>query len=559
MPAKTKPSGDVTRAELRRRQRQSQRDKKQSATQVANTVVANRRKKNRPMAGPSVVRTGAALTSMATLRASLMSNETQGMLLCRQMALPAEQMPVRLPTMNMARTAVGKFLYNHKVYATGNITSASPYDTAAQQGFTADTETANLMFAVYGQLARTMVSGPYFDEAGTYQILFGKGVQNYTDPGWSGGSVGESYTVNTMLPIVALDLTAGSAFLGLKRMPIGESNGKSFFFATAGCRLKTATYFSLPGAGRITLYRHTDYNEIVTVTTADWGSASNTAGQPVLIIPENGHYAIELSYYKCEAASPAWMAAPPVMAFDLVKDTADVRWGWHMHQMMDLNPVDFTGADSTIGERARRTGCAVLISNVGNAYNKQGETVAGRVQNTKFSDITPELLSTTQEMYTGLAAKGAYTYMDFTEEDEVFEDVVKFSNRGGTSPNVTVIGMCYKLDRTSPVHVITFQGVYPRNSYFARVHLSVEWFSASQRYPMASPYLDPIHLAEARRINNSTSYFYENPIHMEDIMRFIRKGWSLVRSRAGPISRGIATAFPETAPIALPLGRLLQS
>lgn len=549
MPAKQNIA-EVSKAELRRRKRQSQRDKKKNGP--PSTVAGNRRKKA-PPAVQKVQRPGTTMMSMQTLRNALMANETQGMLLCRQMALPAEQMPVRLPTMNMARTAVGKFVYNHKVYATGNVgTTVATYDTACCQGFTADTETANLLFVIYGQLARSMISGPYYQEEGTYRMLFGKSAQQHFDSGWGYGTVGMTYNVNTLLPHVALNWTVGTPFLGLKRTPVGESNGKAYFFATAGCRIQTNELFRIPGPGLLNLWRHTDLNEFSITANYQFTAASNAAATTVFTIPENGHYAIELAYYSCESLD-SYKGGRPYMAFDITKSNSDCNWGWHMHQMLDLNPTDFPAADTSIGERCRRTGCAVLISNVGNAYNKQGETVAGRIQDTRFADITPTLLGTTQEMYTGLAAKGAYTYMDFTEEDEAFEDVTR--NVGSAASATTA----YKLDRTSPVHVISFQGVYPRNAYFARVHFSVEWFSASQRYPMASPYLDPIHLAEARRINNSTSYFYENPIHIEDIMRFIRKGWALARSHAVPISRGIAAAFPEAAPVALPLGRLLQS
>lgn len=473
--------------------------------------------------------------------------EPPGMALCRQMALPGEQKPpIRLPTQSMEKTAVAAFIYNERVSFPGTMpTSAAPYDTSALQGFTAQVEIADFAILLYGQPGRTYICGPIVGEEGTYNFTFSPGVNAYRLVG--GNLANTSYEANEFLPLSSLTLASGTPFLGPKITPVGISQGRRFQFMTAGVQLKIAQGHSAPSAYTFTVFLHSDANSHDRLAVVTVPSAA-PVDHVLFTVPENGYYAFQINSW-----TPTDTLKDLVIAWKAVKSNANVQYGWHINVLRDVHGAEYSNADAGIGEHMRRTGCALLTTNTSNIYNKQGECVAARVPNSRFAEYRPELLATAVEPYYGLAGKGSYTYMDFTTADEEFRDVTQ------RSANTSQWELTYSLDDVALVHMVTMQGIYTRTTLQLKLHMSVEWRNTTQRYVLAAPAGSPLDLLEARRINNSTDYFYENPIHIQDVMRWIRKGWSTARRYAIPISRGVAAAFPETAGIALPLGRALAT
>lgn len=533
---KSSKNSSLPPAEAARRKQQSQRDK-------AAAMAGSGGKRN--TAQPQRQKRPPQNTSDLARRFPVQKGDSGGMLFCRQMALPGEQKPpIRLPTQSMEKTAVASFIYNSRVPFTGNYTyTPTNYDGAALQdgSMSVGVSLVDYMMVVYGQPGLQYIHGPFLNEEGVYETHFNNGMNSYT---FQNGNAGQGQIdINTFLPIAGLRCVSGTPYFGLRMCPAGHAAGNKYVFLTAGLKLAIAYGTSAPYAFSLKIHEYQDFGQVVNITQIDVpGNAP--ADTVIWTVPLNGFYAIELAQFLTQGG------ANITLAFKFVKENSTVHVSWHMAMLNDLNPTDNPSADPQIGEHMRRTGAAVLITNVSNAFNKQGEVIAARLPNGRFSEYTLAAAGSASEMYTGLAAKGCYTYMDFTVADEEFRD---YTNRDLTGAwNST-----FFLDQSELVHVITFQGLYAATTLLARMHMSTEWRNTTQRYSIAPPMGSNFDLLEARRINNSTDYFYENPIHIEDVMRWIRKGWDLTRRYAIPVSRGVAAAFPETAPVALPLGRML--
>lgn len=523
---KAKPP--VSKAELAKREAQSKRDKAAHAAKL--TTPAPRARARRQMT---------AVTSMG----SKFRGDTAGMLLCRQMALPGEvHPPIRLPTQGSDRTAIAVFENAERYNVTALMGNASPYDTPALQGFKITAESADYALMLYGQPSRTYIHGPFLDEEGTYAVNF-PASNSYV---YTGGTNGADRDVNDFLPIMGITHDSGTPFYGLRRLPMGVgSSGRRYLFMTAGTTLCLAQGHMHPSPYTIEVYEFVDTNQESRVYQYQVPSNA-TVDAVIFAAPTNGYYA-----FKILSFVPSDTVRDLTICYKVKKVNTNTRISWHMACVKDLNPTDYDQADPTIGEHMRRTGCAVLISNVANPYKKQGESICARMPNARFSEYTPSAVGAAIEPYFGSAESGAYTYMDFTFEDEAFRDCTERTANGWFAS--------YDLRGTNRVHVVTLQGLYSQTTLAVKLHISVEWLNTTQRYGNAAPSLSYFDLLEARRINNSTDYFYENPIHIEDIMRWIRKGWGLARQYATPIATGVSAAFPSAAPIAMPLGRLLQA
>lgn len=529
----------VSKAEERRRRRQSQRDKAAAAQSAKKWV-----QKPQVVTGPPRRK---HMNPKAMLTTAV-QGESAGMMLCRQMALPDEvHPPIRLPTQSMTKVAIATFHYPERYTVIETPSAQTSYDVAALMGYSATVgptgAVSDYACIIYGQPSRTYIHGPFTGEEGKYQLMF-PGGDLYTIDG--SNTADRSYEANEPLPIMGAKLISGSPFLGLKQLPVGKAEGRSFLFITAGVRLVIAEGHNAPSAYTMTVSEYTDNNILLKRSIIDVANAA-TPDTTLWTCPENGYYTFTVNSF-----TPAQNLKDLIVCYNLEKTNNVVQIGWHMNALKDLCPADFTQADPAIGEAMRRTGCAVLISNVANEFRKQGEVIAARMPNGTFTKYNPKDLAACSELYTGQATKGSYTYMDFTVEDEAFRDCTERLSSGLWTTH-------YDLTQVNLVHVISFQGIYAYSTLLPRVHMSVEWMNTAQRYAIAAPAYSNADLIEARRINNSTDYFYENPVHIEDIMRWLKKGWSVARRYAGPISRGIATAFPETAPIVLPIGRYMQS
>lgn len=222
---------------------------------------------------------------------------------------------------------------------------------------------------------------------------------------------------------------------------------------------------------------------------------------------------------------------------------------YELHYMPELSQA------SAIGNNARRTASTLLVTNTSAPLVAQGDVIATRLHVTfpGFDDWQnlPERISSAKQKYGGKAAKGCYTYMELSSKEEQFAD---FVNQWGapivrpeTMNMVNVITISNANRQTSP------------NTYMVISDMVIEFRSESQLYATAVSSMPYLELIEARRINNMTDWFYENPLHWKDIMEYINRAWKWTRSHSTALGVAASAVFPEAAPMILPVARALQS
>lgn len=508
-----------------------------------------RQQKPRPQGGQNPVRNSrAARRAFRNVRMEYRSVQTEGavgregMMLSKFMALPSTRPSLRLPTQDMSLTAVAAFRYTDGVTVDPNL--ASP-------GFSP----GGMTFIMYGQPALTYMNGPIRVTADTTYVLRYGADDSLTFQ--TDSSVPTLTTTTDMFPDVWLPVSSLAHQTGDEHMgaivSIGRASNVSYIFMSKGQKILLGDSISAAGSGANVDLQFYFFNgpSIDPSLTAEYGvNAGTTAGTVLLEAPRDGHYAVKITRVKVIGTSSGGTGQGPVLRLHLF--SAQNTGVWDLHRVADA--VGPTG-DKFIGQRVRRTGFSLLVTNTTNMITKQGNVVAGRMRHETVNNVTESALSALADRYTGTAAKGCYSYMDFTPEAERFVDAVEGTN--GQS-------FVYDLSRTDMIHVVRFDGLTlgatdAKPSLLVTCDIAVEFVTDSQRYERTVSPFSALALIEARRINNSTSYFYENPLHPSDIVRYLARAWSALRGQSANIARGVSAAYPAIAPVAMPLGQLLQT
>lgn len=467
----------------------------------------------------------------------------EGMLLCRHMAIPSTRPSLRLPTPDMSQTAVAAFRYTDSVTVSPDLIPS---------GF----EKGGMTFVMYGQPALTYMNGPILVSANTsYVLRFGAddALTYASDAIVPTVTASFNADMDLWLPVSSLAHLYGDEHKGAV-VSVGRANGINFFFMTKGEKIVLSLAVpTIAGSNNGYDLQFFFFNgpNIDNSLAGEYGvTSATTVGTVLFEAPRDGHYAIKLTRVGVVGTSSGGTGQGPLIGLNLF--TAAGSGVWDLHRTPDA--CGPTG-DKFIGQRVRRTAFSLLVTNTTNMITKQGNVVAGRMRAETANNITEAALSAVADRYTGPAAKGAYSYMDFTREAEEFVDAVEGTN--GQS-------FVYDLTRSDLIHVIRFDGLAlspteVKPSLLVTCDIALEFVTDSQRYERTVSPHSNLALIEARRINNSTSYFYENPLHPEDIMRYLAKAWSALRSQSTNIARGVSAAYPQVAPVAMPLGRLLQT
>lgn len=146
-------------------------------------------------------------------------------------------------------------------------------------------------------------------------------------------------------------------------------------------------------------------------------------------------------------------------------------------------------------------------------------------------------LQSADERYTDNANKGLYTYMEFTEDCEKFE--ARVNNSG--------YPLCHF--PTNMVHLVTVKNpTQSTNDYAIATDCVMEFTTQSQLFTKAVPVCMSHELEEARRISSMTAWFYENPVHWDDISRYITAAWRWASRNTGLIENAAVAAFPQYSP-----------
>lgn len=473
---------------------------------------------------------------------------SEGALLAKQMALPEGSLtPFRLPTADMPRTAV------LKSSVTFNVNTPTAEFTNIPQA-----DQTTLMTVVLGRPGCSLMYGPTKPSVtATANAMY----RTFTFMNNTGGTQHGGFDAFTYLAkssTISLPFRPLKDVAGAEKFPLANSRGYTYFWFDHGCSLMlNANAASLKFSIQFTWFRYLGPGEDDAIAGNFTLNANDTAVNGATSNPTlgSGWYRLVFEFTNPSATeditgSDNRTLIPSIIFGDGSGGGADLNVGVFRFSCPDVTQ------DATIGGKCRRTACSVLMTNSSSEINQQGTVVAGRAL---FDDIGRETTGTTFSVsdvaklankYTGKAHKGCFTYMDFDQGCEVFEQACN-----------ELLHPTLQLDPILYMHVILITNpasfTLP-NSYIVTVQTHYEFLTDSMKYPTTVPTAQYQSLIEARRINNATEYFYENPLHPGDIWRFIRNSFNAMRRVAVPIGLAASTLFPEAGGAIMPIAHALQ-
>lgn len=269
---------------------------------------------------------------------------------------------------------------------------------------------------------------------------------------------------------------------------------------------------------------------------------SGVLAAQLFTIPRTGWYAVKLEEVKLDTG-----------VFGSVM--LNLQWRSALNKPFWRMAAEASAGKALYGVNCRRTAASLLVSNRTNLLKAQGDVLAARTDMLFPGMDGWKNLQTTLEnapmKFTGNARNGCYTYMEFDSADEIFRDYV--DPHGFPLVQLT----------DTMMNVITIQNSAVSSTEinnFAVIYDSVlEFKSQTQLFPIAVSSLDPIELINARRINNMTTYFYENDVHWDQIKDYISKMWKWTRSHSAAIGGALSLLAPEMAPVIRPIAMALQT
>lgn len=457
---------------------------------------------------------------------------SQGAALARQMALPSEYVEFsRIPTVDMPSTAVLRSVETSSIAVKSDL-------TVVLYGQGGRMATVSPLPYAYAKDGDTITTAYFLTKAGaraTGQPLIpdaADGIMTYEGTEWFRP---EGFTPETL----PTNTTIGGTLR--TQRPIAMSEGKAFIWIDVGERITLASQITPVAAStlpfvnplRVTFYRWLGPQEPHRLAaTTEFTSTAD------IDLDVAGYYTWSYTFVEKVAAT-----GQPSITVAIKAKT------------MSLNRTAFLTAstlgEASVGDTARRTAASLLLTNNTAELKKGGNIVAARVlpNDDGVSDNTIDP-GKKADKFVGAGAKGCYTYMDFDSDAEAFSQA--FNNSGYPT--------CV-LDTNSYIHIIKVSppmefGEY--QSYQLTVTGLFEFRTDSMLFQRSVPMMSHDALIEARRVNNATMYFYENPLHMADIWRYIKGAFNGMRRIAVPIGTAISTFNPELAPIAMPLAQALQ-
>lgn len=180
-------------------------------------------------------------------------------------------------------------------------------------------------------------------------------------------------------------------------------------------------------------------------------------------------------------------------------------------------------------ERCRVTAASMLISNVTAEIAKSGEVFGIRSVGTEgfFTELNVETITAlsgqASTAFTGSLSKGAYTFLEPDQEMLEFNDHATVY-LGKVYPFARLAELCF-------THVIVGQWSLDNNmgtpSFVTRHDIHLEFISNSQ---LSKPNLTAAHQLDFENASIALAagdFFFENPSHLEEIWKWIRRAGTL--------------------------------
>jgi len=444
------------------------------------------------------------------------------------LALPAEYPNVRMPTIDMPRTATMTLRDIQSVNSVNATTVAANWNAG------------DVVFALYGQpyrqylVTRTKVSSNY-----SMQFVGDGSVSSSWDPwGGDGFVAGTSVEVNAFCPFAYGSGTNG--YFHGKMLPVGVSNGLSYVLMNAFDTMTLSSTYSGSGTGELDLSIH-NYIGMGSgpgfVTRASINVTGGVAWSYVFTASSNGYYAFRVIGLHTQTIP---LGTYPITATLNISSLASVTTGWANVYSPDFSNIADDGGDPTIVEEARVNASALLVSNTSSMLNMQGVVIAARFREALPFALTPGVLGKLAEKYTGKAALGVYTFKEFSFQAEEF-----------TTSYVTRTGLRgFNLDYDDYIHLIQISNptyATQSNAYDVVLDTTIEYKTDSARYQKGvSTYPHHALLSARKMINERPEWFYENPIHVAKVYQFLKNG--LIKAgrmavRAAPYAATAASAL----------------
>lgn len=505
---------------------------------------------------PQLPRPQAVVKAMQVVKRNVDSKG--GRYVTKMMMLPGESQPVRLPTTDMPQVAL---VQTRQIRNYDEVTGPFPiFGNNSYVGF------------VYGLPSLTHMDGPYLLSQDTWSaIYFEKAGQDTTEFRLKGLKT-ESWTLR--LPAFEQTLIDRQEYDFDKWWPIAtvehgpktwqpnrpllRVGGVDYVFLNVGEHLYVGGSYMdsdlsgspISGALQLGVYCILDRErpETLLFTHDITIGPSDPPGQiPVgrINIDVTGWFAIKAQGVTIPNGQ---LGAEITLNFTILHKANEPLY--KLHYIPEIQST------MTIANDCRRTALSLLVSNRSNQFIAQGSVVAGRLPmcfpGTPEGDAAWVNLASAKQAFSGNAQKGCYTYCEFDHHDEEFQDFVNpFGNP-----------ICYWTQ--GMVNLITINnrangGTSSNNMYTTVCDSVIEFRSQSQLFPAAVSTLGHDELIEARRINNMTTYFYENPLHWADIQKYIGKMWNWTRAHSTGIGSALSLVYPEAAPAIMPVARFLQT
>jgi hypothetical protein len=446
-----------------------------------------------------------------------------------------EHSAIRFPTTDAPRTSV-MVAKDQLTVTTANVTPLN-------------WNTGDLLLAVYGQPARLFCAYTSLPSGGSSICSFGTGTGTWIlEPAAVVGTI----EPNVYWPLVGCSPNTGVCPHG-RSHPIGSSQTVPFIFLNVNDNISilsnTYTSSTLAGKASFQIYNWVDGEsepQFYAQVDVTLGATSFTG--VLLTATVAAHYCVKFTGFFLTGGSIT--SANTGITVSIGYGAAA---GWMIKGMGDID-INNSG-DYNLAVNCRRNGFSLLATNTTSILNRQGTVVAARVKDFDFTTMTPSVLSRTGEKYTGDAAKGVYTFLEYTSEAEKFDNSV-------TAANLPV----YSLDTQDYYHFIQLScpsvSTAP-NTYTVTLATNLEFKTEVARYSKDVSYHQFNLLLEARGLVNSTpDWFFENPDHMRRIYNIAKKAFSsavrIAPLIAQPAAKIASTVHPAGAPAYAALARLMS-
>lgn len=503
------------------------------APQQAGLSRGQRRRRNRQRARE----VGALAEGYRIARANVRAEQVQGpkaaMDLLHMLSLPHDVDPIRLPTRDMPKTEV------LRLRQPDTLREAVEFLPSAKS-----------FIAVYGHPSLSWAKRVYSPKPLQISLLTGSGTNGWR---FSFRDVNQGNPRDFYVPMPvnrAIQTVEGVS----KSIPIMVSGTKKYFYVPANSNVQFTTKVNTnAGAADCTAavnfclehYRGLSYSCTSDVETVTPTSASIVTTWTSIY---EGWYSAVFTGVNFFGDGPA--VSFDHVIFESITVSFDAGTYWDMQHMETLE------SNRSIGRELRRTSAALLLTNTTSALSRQGAVVAGRVLRAPPGVMSETEISGTlnsaYDQYTGQGEKGVYTYMAFDDADEVFEECI--NTAGGLQISAEYLEAGYM----NLITITNANMLSAPNTYLAACDMVVEFKGSSSLHKYLVPSGSFLDLVEMRRINNATAYFYENPLHWATLSKYLHSAWNMFRRNATKIGAATSVAFPEAAPVIMPVARALQ-